>query len=504
MKMSSHRRALDKVYKRRDRYDIPDWQREEVWAKSRKQKLIDSILRGWRLPKFYFLLTNDEPEEFEVVDGQQRLLAIWEFFDNELVLSSDSDSVTGGARQYRDLPDQLSDRFDDYEIDYDLIDDDINDEELKEFFQRLQEGLPLTTSERLNSVHSNLRDFCRKLAEHEFFAQKTSVSPRRYGYFDIVVKVAALEIEGISAGLRYDDLKATFVAQMAFSDSSNVAKRLRQTLDTLDLIVTQKDSRLRNRTIVQSLCTFVLSMASSETARSRAAELGRFFDFFLDELARQVELGQEATDKDFIQFQTTVNANVRSGPQTRQNILLRKLLVRDPTFADLFGSESIAGSGLDEEINRLGASIGSAVTDLNEQYSAVHGKDLIKMTNRTTEALLRLGTPISELSGYKQLIDDLYFLLHEGSGSRLDDKPQVFKDIRQLRLGLRHDLDHGKPRQAAKKRKNIGTVFSKYAGSPAYSAQSCHPVRRNVATHSSSKLPPPRCAVAERLVVFTG
>ncbi|MDE0453521.1 MAG: DUF262 domain-containing protein [Gammaproteobacteria bacterium] len=466
MKMTSHRRALDKVYKRRDRYDIPDWQREEVWTIGRKQKLIDSILRGWRLPKFYFLLTNNEPEEFEVVDGQQRLLAIWEFFDNELSLSSDSDSVAGGARFYRDLPDQLSDRFDDYEIDYDQIDDVADDKDLKEFFQRLQEGLPLTTSERLNSVHSNLRDYCRKISEHLFFAQKTTVSPRRYGYFDVVAKVSALEIEGIDAGLRYDDLKAIFEAQGAFSDSSSVAKRLRQALDTLDLIFTDRDTRLRNRTIVQSLCTFVLSMTSAETARSRAADLGSFMDFFLDELARQVELGQEATDKDFIQFQTTVNANIRSGPQTRQKILLRKLLVHDPTFSDLFRSELITGSGLDEEISRLGDSIGLAVTALNDQYSAAHGKDLIKTTNRTTEALLRLGTPICGFNGYKQLVDDLFFLLHEGSGSRLDDKPHVFEDIKQLRLGLRHDLDHGKPKQAARKRRNIGTVFSRYAKTP--------------------------------------
>ena len=40
----------------------------------------------------------------------------------------------------------------------------------------------------------------------------------------------------MDAGLRYDDLRATFVAQQSFSDSSSVAKRLRQTLDTLDLI----------------------------------------------------------------------------------------------------------------------------------------------------------------------------------------------------------------------------------------------------------------------------
>jgi hypothetical protein len=28
MKMTAERRALDKIYRRRDRYDIPDWQRE--------------------------------------------------------------------------------------------------------------------------------------------------------------------------------------------------------------------------------------------------------------------------------------------------------------------------------------------------------------------------------------------------------------------------------------------------------------------------------------------
>lgn len=471
MKMTSHRRALDKVYKRRDRYEIPDWQREKVWSKARKQKLIDSILRGWRLPKFYFLLTNSEPEEYEVVDGQQRLLAIWEFFDNELSLSSDSDSVTGSSRLYRDLPDRLSDRFDDYEIDYDQIEaapdaEDLDAEDLKEFFQRLQEGLPLTSSEKLNSVHSQLTDYCRELSEHQFFEQKTSVSPRRYGYFDIVAKVAALEIEGISTGLRFDDLKPIFEAHKAFSDSSNVAKKLRQALDTLDLIFPNKEIRLRNRTIVQSVSTLVLSMMSVKTARRRAADLGTFVDFFLDELAHQVELGQEATDTDFIEFQKTVNANVKTGPQTRQNILLRKLLVRDPTFTDLFRSESIAGSSLHDEIGRLGNSIASTVTGLNDQYSAVYGKDLIKMTTRTTEGLLRIGTPISGLDEYKQLIDDLYFLLHEGPGSRLQKKPRVFEDISQLRSSLRHDLDHGKPGRVAKKRKNIGTVFSQYAGSP--------------------------------------
>lgn len=39
-----------------------------MWDLPRKQSLIDSILRGWRLPKFYFATSA-----YDVVDGQQRL-----------------------------------------------------------------------------------------------------------------------------------------------------------------------------------------------------------------------------------------------------------------------------------------------------------------------------------------------------------------------------------------------------------------------------------------------
>jgi len=89
MKMRSEKRAIDKVYKRRDRYEIPDWQRGEVWSTEKKQRLIDSILRGWKLPKFYFVRVSEET--LLVEDGQQRLNAIWEFFSNELELGHEGD-----------------------------------------------------------------------------------------------------------------------------------------------------------------------------------------------------------------------------------------------------------------------------------------------------------------------------------------------------------------------------------------------------------------------------
>ena len=155
MKMTSQKRAIDKIYKRRDRYEIPDWQRQKVWDRSRQQELIDSVLRAWKLPKFYFLKTTSTDEQYEVVDGQQRLMSIFAFFDNKLPLSDETAQEFGGV-YYRDLPAKVSDAFDDYEIEYDQL-EDADDEDLKLFFQRLQNGLPLTSSEKLNSIDSKLR-----------------------------------------------------------------------------------------------------------------------------------------------------------------------------------------------------------------------------------------------------------------------------------------------------------------------------------------------------------
>ena len=84
---------------------------------------------------FRNLLRKELDDEYEVVDGQQRLSAIFEFCSNELSMGAESAKRFGGS-VYRDLPQKLADAFDDFEIEYDVI-EEATDQELKEFFQRL-------------------------------------------------------------------------------------------------------------------------------------------------------------------------------------------------------------------------------------------------------------------------------------------------------------------------------------------------------------------------------
>ncbi len=192
----------------------------------------------------------------------------------------------------------------------------------------------------------------------------------------------------------------------------------------------------------------------------------RFIGAFNRELSRQVELGLDATDEDYILFQKSINANVRGAAKTRHTILLRKLLQFDPKFLDVFGHSIIASSGLIQETKRLGDSIGSLIEKVNIQYAASHGVDLVKPTNKTLAAIRTFSNPIRDFAAYTDFINALYFVFWEGTGERLKGKvPPSFVDINTLRTDLQHDLDHGKPKKAASKRKKSSATFRKYANS---------------------------------------
>ena len=461
MKMTSQRRALDKIYKRRDRFEIPDWQRGEVWDTAKKQSLIDSILRGWRLPKFYFVKTAEDL--FEVVVGQQRLIAIYEFFANELALSQESVDAFGGPF-YKDLKPKYSDAFDDFEIDYDEV-EEATEAECKQFFQRLQGGIRLTSSENLNSVHSKLRDYCKNLAKHDFLKKSIAIADTRFAHFDIMTKAAVIEIEGIEAGLRYDDIKPVFESQLAFSSTSAVAKRLRSALDFLAAAFPKPESQLKNKTVVQSTISLVCRLVATGNHAGLEKKLAAFVQHFMIELGHQVELGQAASDHDYIRFQKSVNANVKTGARTRQEILLRKAFMHDPELAAAFDPSALAESGLAVRVRELGDAISSQITRLNSAYAAEHGKDLFKQTNKTVPALGGIGKAIKDLVGYKEWISNLYFIFRESVGQRLGESwPVSFADVNTLRTELQHDTDHGDKSKVKAKKTQAGSTFKKYSG----------------------------------------
>ena len=375
-------------------------------------------------------------------------------FSNDLPLSGDSAKQFGG-RFYRDLPRKVADAFDDFEVSYDLI-SGATDEELKEFFQRLQEGMPLTSSEKLITAD-------QWLITHSF--GRLLPFRIRATHFDIMAKVATVEIEGLDAGLRLDDIREVFLSQSSFAPSSAIGKRIKAALEFLQKAFKGKGSSLRTRTIVQSLLTLTCKLVSTGRSEGYESKLRRFFDTFMSELAEQVEMGQSATDSDYVTFQRSVSANVKGAAKTRQEILLRKLFRIAPDLAEVFDPSVVAESGVSGRVAALGDSIGDLIGQINGRYAVQRGEDLFKATNKTTQALLRIRKPAKDLTDYENFIDDLYFLFRESVGNRLDEAwPPSFAHVNELRTDLRHDVDHGDAAKVRAKRRKAGKTFTLYAG----------------------------------------
>jgi hypothetical protein len=183
---------------------------------------------------------------------------------------------------------------------------------------------------------------------------------------------------GTDAALRFDDMKEVFDAQAGFAPNSAIAKRIRAALDFLHTGFKNRGSSLRTRTIVQSLITLTCKLAQTGRAEGLETQLRKFFETFMGELAEQVEMGQLATDSDYVTFQRSVNANVRGGARTRQEIMLRKLFRLAPDFADIFDPSIIAQSGVAGHISSLGESITNLVDQLNKAHAAKTGEDLFQ------------------------------------------------------------------------------------------------------------------------------
>jgi uncharacterized protein with ParB-like and HNH nuclease domain len=53
---------------------VPPYQRDsDEWGDNKKSLFIESILNRLTVPAFYLAPSEDDPDRFEVVDGQQRL-----------------------------------------------------------------------------------------------------------------------------------------------------------------------------------------------------------------------------------------------------------------------------------------------------------------------------------------------------------------------------------------------------------------------------------------------
>lgn len=173
--------------------DPPFQRRGRLWSDADKAYLVDSILNGYDIPKLYMAdftwgrsPLNQKKLTYAIIDGKQRLEAIFDFYDGKIVLNDDflllsNPSLSLAGLGYKDLLSKypsVAEVFDQYNL---LVMSVVtnSEEPINELFVRLNRSKPLTGAEIRNAMGGPAPKVIRQISRHEFFTVNVSFTVTR-------------------------------------------------------------------------------------------------------------------------------------------------------------------------------------------------------------------------------------------------------------------------------------------------------------------------------------
>ena len=297
MKFTIREWPLLYLYKIRNKINFPVYQRGLVWDELKKRLLIDSIFKGIDIPKLYLQRVGEE--EWDCIDGHQRIQAIVGFFDEEFEYHEQTFEKLS-------LPEKK--QFEDYKLTITEI-EEITDEEVRILFTRLNLGVPLNAGEKLNAIKSNLGEFVKELKDHPFM-QNVSIPIRRFAKEQVCAQICNnskfIYRTGEFRNSKYEDLENLYRAYADFERGSDTAKNIIRVFDKLNEIFGEDARELTNRASVVSIYLLVEEMIINNEIAGIEAVLKEFYLQFMEEVRNEARLGIDATSRLLLSYESRI------------------------------------------------------------------------------------------------------------------------------------------------------------------------------------------------------
>jgi hypothetical protein len=236
-------------YSRRLKIDMePPYQRHGgLWSDTDKAYLIDSVLNGYDIPKLYIadFTWGDSPLNkkrlpYAIIDGKQRLEALFDFYNGNIVLNDDfiyleDPQLKLSGLGYKDLVKnhkEIADQFDTYNLS--VMSVVANDEKpINDLFVRLNRSKALTGAEIRNAMAGPAPVLIREIAKHEFFTTNVRFEVKRGQDKNAAAKILIFEYNKAFKDTTKTFLDS-FVKETAKAESSDRLELSgRQALDVL-------------------------------------------------------------------------------------------------------------------------------------------------------------------------------------------------------------------------------------------------------------------------------
>ena len=228
----------------------PEFQRNSVWPRRAKAYLIDSLLADRPIPVFFFerhASAQTGRIAFSVIDGQQRLRAIFEFLDDQFRLTESEGRPYEGLR-FSELDSDTQRLL----LEYDLLVEQLlgyTDREIRDVFIRLNRFVARLAPQELRHADTRgaFHDFVERIGAWSYWRERRIFSDTaiaRMRPVEFAAELAILLVEGPQDKKRAIDLYYEYF-EADFPDAESVEDRLTRYFGWIDETLDVPASRFR-------------------------------------------------------------------------------------------------------------------------------------------------------------------------------------------------------------------------------------------------------------------
>lgn len=212
-KFSDNRKTVNEIFTMFDEGKLivdDTYQRRSVWSEKDKVRLIETILLQLVIPELFFWKADTDPETgistTHIVDGQQRIKAIYSFINNEFKLKpqyllDDGSKEKYANKYFKDLDTETRKTFWNYQLMIIEIDSAATRDDIITMFNRLNlTDYNLNDQEKRNSVSGEFAALAREISDNPLWDEKrlfTGPDVKRMKDVEFCASIILLHRKGI-------------------------------------------------------------------------------------------------------------------------------------------------------------------------------------------------------------------------------------------------------------------------------------------------------------------
>lgn len=341
---------ISKLWVTRNAIDeSPEYQRESaVWSRDKQQLFIDSVLNKFDVPKLYFhdLRNAKGVHEYAVVDGKQRLYAIYQFLKGQLALADDfrlyeprqGHQAPNGGAKFADLDEYWQEEFKGTALSVVLI-QNASDDDIEELFSRLNNGEPLNAAEKRNAMGGDMCRLISEVAKHKFFAESVKIKNTRYQHLESAAKFLLIENTALSSGGSCADLKKRFLDELVKKNKKldaaskvGLERRVTDHLSAMQKVFSKSDPLLAKQAYLPLYYIFIKRILTEYGDPKLKSKIHEFLESFQGIRVANLDKSEEERDSVLIEFGRLMQqgTNDLNSLQSRVAILTRYFLLENP------------------------------------------------------------------------------------------------------------------------------------------------------------------------------